>query len=305
MRISRLSFLALCPAWLAAAGCDVSAPGNSTSGSTSVYKPAASVDAGDASVLGNIEADAETADAAAAPLQQSNMLCVLTTTCDPDLADTASSCHVAPDGGAYDPSGGYDGGTLACRVQPSPSVSSDGLGMSTSCSVAGPGTAGDACTSPTDCAARFDCVGQGSCRQYCCAGNTQCSAEEFCDIQPLAAATTTKVPVCMPIEPPGGCDLSSALGSPVANGIVTCPTGQTCAIVREDGSTGCVEAGGQTAGEACNTDHCAAGLVCLGALNARLCYALCATSASGACPAPMTCQGGLPLFQDPKVGVCR
>jgi hypothetical protein len=263
-----------------------------------------SVDGGDASPPPSPEDDGGP-DVLVAPIQQNNVLCVVTTTCDPDSPETASSCHVAPDGGAYDPSAGYGSATLACRVQPAASVASNGLGLPTACSVAGPGTAGDACKMATDCAAGFDCVGMGTCRHYCCAGNGQCGGDEFCDIQPLAAATTTKVPVCMPIEPVGGCSPASAVPpSGAAGAMPSCPQGQSCAIVREDGATGCVEIGDKAAGEPCDTDHCAAGLVCLGALNARLCYALCKTSAS-ACPSPETCQGGLPLFQDPTVGVCR
>jgi hypothetical protein len=300
---SFLSFL-LIPGLLSAAACSVTAPGQSfQAGAPPVVNTTASMDGGDAAPTASPEEDGG-GDAFAAPLQQNNVLCVVTTTCDPDSPETASSCHVAPDGGAYDPSAGYGGDTLACRVQPASSIASDGVGLPTACSVAGPGTAGETCTEATDCAAAFDCVGMGTCRHYCCAGNGQCGAQEFCDIQPLAAATTTKVPVCMPIVIPG-CSLRSELPDAPASATPACSKGQTCAIVREDGTTGCVEAGGKAAGEPCNTDHCADGLVCLGALNARLCYALCSTSASGACPSPMTCQGGLPLFQDPTVGVCR
>ncbi len=304
-----LSFLSclLVPGLLAAAACSVTPPGNSFGNATPpVVSTTANMDGGDATPADSIEDDAG-GDAPAAAAQQNNLLCVVTTAsvCDPDSPATASSCHVAPDGGAYNPAAGYDGGDiLACRVQPATSVTSDGFGLPTACSVAGSGTAGEKCTEPTDCAAEFDCVGgMGTCRQYCCAGNVQCGPQEFCDIQPLAVATTTKVPVCMPIES-SGCSLRSALAN-APTGATSCLPGQTCAIVREDGTTGCVEAGGKTAGEPCNTDHCADGLVCLGALNARLCYALCLTSGSGECPSPMTCQGGLPLFQDPTVGVCR
>jgi len=272
------------------------------------------MDGGDAASGAMPEDDGGSGDAPVATLQQNNLLCAVTTTCDPDSPETPGSCHVAPDGGAYDPSADYDSETLACRVQPATSVASNGVGLPTACSVAGAGTAGDTCTAATDCAAGYDCTssgtGAGTCRHYCCAGNGQCGGRdagvpEFCDIQPLAAATTTKVPVCMPIVTPG-CSLRSALPGAPASATPSCYSkGQTCAIVREDGTTGCVEEGGKTAGEPCNTDHCADGLVCLGALNARLCYALCLTSGSGACPSPMTCQGGLPLFQDPTVGVCR
>ena len=309
-----LCLLAAIPGLLAGA-CDVSAPGNAFGGA-SQFAPAASAgrDAGDAAPTGTAEDDGGSGDAELAPSVQSSELCVGTNAqasstlmCDPDLPSTASYCDKAPDGGAYDPSANYGNSILACRVQPSSAGNSSDLGLGPLCSVAGSGTAGDACTAATDCAAGFDCVGTGgTCRHYCCAGNSQCGPQDFCDIQPLATANTTRIPVCMPIV---ACSLESALpGAMAGDAGVGCPDSngvdETCGIVREDGTTGCVEVGDRIAGESCDTGHCQAGLVCLGALNARLCYALCNTTRSQ-CMAPMTCQGGLPLFQDPTVGVCR
>ncbi len=292
---------------LFAAACSVSAPGGPAFDGPP--RAVASLDAGDAGPTGTAGDDGGSGDAELAPSVQSSELCVGTNAqanstlmCDPDVPSTASSCDKAPDGGVYDPSAGYGDSILACRVQPSSAGTSNDLGLGPLCSVAGSRTAGEACASASDCAAGFDCVGTGVCRHYCCAGNSQCGTQEFCDIQPLAAANTTRVPVCMPIVT---CSLSSALP-----GMTTyqCADGngppETCGIVREDGATGCVEVGDVTAGHSCDTGHCQAGLVCLGALNARLCYALCNTTQSQ-CAAPMTCQGGLPLFQDPTVGVCR
>ena len=101
-----------------------------------------------------------------------------------------------------------------------------------------------------------------------------------------------EVPVCMPAHP---CDLLQP---------GTCPSGQTCAVVREDGSLSCVEVGAAPAGKSCQTEHCASDLVCLGAAT-RTCYALCQVGKSNQCPASQTCKGGLPLFVDPSVGVCQ
>ena len=294
MKPRRITLFALLPSLLTAAACTVSTPQAADApGPTKVVGPTGGSDAGDAAAP-TVDVDAGEVDASAAPREQNNKLCMVSTTCDPDTAETAASCHVAPDGGAYDPGAGYADAGLACRVQPSASIASNGLGMPTTCAVAGPGVAGAKCKLPSDCAAGLDCVGEGVCRHYCCAGNSQCSSQEFCDVQSLAFATTTKVPVCMPIQPPGGCSLWPK-GS--------CTAG-TCAIVHDDGTTGCVETGPKLAGESCDVDHCAFGLVCLGALNARLCYALCDTRGTS-CTAPQTCQGGLPLFQDPNVGVCQ
>jgi hypothetical protein len=308
MRPRRITLLAVLLAAGPAAACSVSAPGGA---SFSQYQPSAGIttgtpDGGDASPNNLAQEDAGTeapSPAYDASIPQSNMLCLSVTSCDPDVPVTAVSCNLAPDGGAFDPSSGYSNATLACRVEPATSVATDGLGIATTCSVSGAGMAGTTCKEPTDCAAGFDCVGEGSCRHYCCAGNSQCSSSDFCDVQALASAATTKVPVCMPIEMPG-CDLLSSLSDP-PTGAVACPAGKTCAIVREDGTTGCVDIGPQGAGESCDRAHCEAGLACLGALNARKCYALCDATKSSTCTAPMMCQGGLPLFQDPSVGVCR
>ena len=248
-------------------------------------------------------------EAAAAGSGLGSLLCPQTDAgpvplCHPDAPTSAGMCQsLAPDGGPYDPSGGYADASLACRVVPSMSVATNGLGQGLLCAVSGTGMDGDSCRSGNDCAAGFDCVGAGVCRHYCCEGNAPCMrtdggpGDQFCDIQPLAPASTTKIPVCMPIMPgPAGCTL---LGS-------SCPMNTTCAVVREDGATSCVEVGNAQAGDSCETDHCASGLVCLGTVGARECFKLCSTNKpTYSCTAPATCQGGLPLFQDPSVGVCR
>jgi hypothetical protein len=279
-------------AGLWALGCSVSAPSENP---TTPGPTARAMDAGAADTGAVASGDAAGVDAPQAATTVGYALCADSTGCDPDVATTSQACGLAPDGGPFDPTAGYGPATLACRVQPATSISANGMGLAPVCSVAGTGGDGDACKASTDCAARFDCVGNGECRHYCCGGNAQCGSDQFCDVQPLAVATTTKVPVCMPITPSGGCALLEK---------TPCPGGETCAIVRDDGTTGCVESGPQGVGQSCETDHCKAGLVCLGAPNARQCYGLCSTKSS-ACTAPETCQGGLPLFQDPSVGICR
>jgi hypothetical protein len=295
-----------------AVGCSVSAPSSAFGEQTIVHNQVP--DGGDAAI-----APEDAGVASPETSTNGSPLCLPMTDggpamCSPDVPASAGLCLKAPDGGTYNPT--YDAAGLACRVQPSQNVSSGGVGAPTACSVAGHGEDGATCLEASDCAAGFECVGTmsptgdavaGACRHYCCAGNAECSAPvdtssvpEFCDIQSLMSATTTRVPVCMPIHPAGGCPLLPA-GS--------CPADETCAVVREDGATSCVEVGDVAAGEPCDTDHCKAGLVCLrsfgGAAGPRpLCYTLCQT-ALGGCTAPETCQGGLPLFQDPSVGVCR
>jgi hypothetical protein len=216
---------------------------------------------------------------------------------DPITPMTATACNT--DGGANDAGGG-----LGCHVSPNGSLPV--------CLAAGPGMDGDHCASSTDCAAGLECVASGTCRPYCCTGPGKCAAGgdaggpgEFCDIQQVAGPTDTKVPVCMPIQ---SCSLLAQL-TQVDAGASQCGAGQTCAVVRgDDGATSCVAIGKAMAGDPCDTEHCAAGLVCLG-ISQRKCYELCLTQATAtaplsACPAGLTCQGGLPLFPNPAVGIC-
>jgi hypothetical protein len=216
---------------------------------------------------------------------------------DPITPMTVTACNT--DGGENDAGGG-----LACHVAPN--------GSPPVCLAAGPGMDGDACKVPTDCAAGLECVGSGTCRPYCCSGLVKCAAGddaggagEFCDIQQAAGPTDTKVPVCMPIR---SCSLLGQLTDVDAGGS-HCGTDETCAVVRgDDGATSCVAIGKAMAGDPCDTQHCAAGLVCLGTTQ-RKCYQLCLTQVSAAppapsCPAGMTCKGGLPLFPNPAVGIC-
>jgi hypothetical protein len=298
--------LALVPAVGAlAAGCSVSAPG-AASGPPQIIQY---VDGGDA---GMALSEGGNPDAAPAGMY-GNRLCAGLLQCDPDNSPSNPYVCKLPDAGVIDPTDGGLG--MACRVVPT--NASDGGPPATMCSVASTGTSGMQCQSAADCAPGFDCVSSatgdagllGTCRHYCCSGSCE-NKHEFCDIQPLAVASTTKVPVCMPITPPGGCELIAGDGGS------SCPPNQTCAIVRDDGTTGCVEVGSRTQNQPCDTDHCGSGLVCLGSVavpldapGARKCYQLCSTSTAAAmeygCPMGTTCQGGLPLFQDPSVGICR
>jgi hypothetical protein len=283
--------LAFVPALVALlAACTAGPATTSTNGRTTVYNtyeadsgadsPGAASDDGEQSEAGVV-------DAGAAAYQGSPLCLWMATSCNPDDPATC----VLP----------TEGGTPTCHVVPATSeTANNGVGASTTCSAAGQGGDGASCTAQADCAPEYDCVGSGTCRRYCCAGNSVCNPTQFCDVQPLASATTTKVPVCMPIQPAGGCQLLDA-----DSGDGSCPEHETCAVVRETGATGCVEIGGQQADQDCDVDHCESGLVCLGSPGERSCYNLCDTSSGVGCIAPQTCQGGLPLFQDPAVGVCR
>jgi hypothetical protein len=243
---------------------------------------------------GGAQADAK------APAFQGSPLCAAqpTTDCYPDDPSTAKFCDLAPDGGPYNSTAGYDNAKLACRVQPAPTSAA---GVQPVCVPAGSAGDGSWCKSSEECAPTYDCVGAGTCQRYCCSGNTECLAAEFCDIQTTVATSSIEVPVCMPIHPAGGCQLLDP---------TSCEQTETCAVVREDGATSCVAVGAAKAGASCDYDHCATGLVCLGTPGQRLCFQLCHTdvaASSNECSAStqQSCKGGLPLFPDPTVGICQ
>jgi len=259
------------------------------------------VDGGDA---GGSSSDAAVEAQTLAPTLQGSPLCnaPLTGSCYPDDPTTAMACGLAPDGGAFNAAAGYDNAALACRVVAT-APDATGAAQAPACSPAGNAGDGSWCKSSNECQAGFDCVGAGTCQHYCCSGNTECGPElpvavanEFCDIQATTQTTGVEIPVCMPIHPPGGCQLLDA---------DACPTTETCSVVRDDGSTSCVAIGGAEAGQPCDKDHCAASLVCLGTLGSRTCYQLCETQTGSQCSTAQQCKGGLPLFPDPTIGICQ
>jgi len=209
--------------------------------------------------------------------------------CRPD-DPTAQGCQLPFDAGDDPFASASDATTLACHV----STRLDTAGQPT-CLPAGTFVEGHGCFSQLDCSPGLECVGTGAgtCRRYCCGGNSQCP-DGFCDIQPVAAFTWTKVPVCMPKRP-------CTLLDPFA-----CTLDTTCSVVTDDGQTSCVAVGGAKAGDSCDTDHCGWYLVCRGASGARRCYSLCSTGLVGPhCGPQQTCKGGLPLFPDPEYGICQ
>ncbi|MDP8998660.1 MAG: hypothetical protein M3O46_00950 [Myxococcota bacterium] len=213
--------------------------------------------------------------------------------CYPDDPTVAKACSLAPDGGVYSASAGYDNVALACHVE----RVKNGSDVKPVCTAAGGATDGMACRDSVDCAPGYECVGDRTCRHYCCAGS--CSRQdEFCDIQPTASDLTLTVPVCMTIRSCGLLDQPTDAGS--------CPRNQTCAVVDENGATSCVVAGQGKPGDSCDTDHCARWLTCVGTSGHRRCYELCHTMAKPSeCSAKETCTGGLPLFPVPGIGICQ
>jgi hypothetical protein len=293
VRSVRLVLVALVAASSLAAGCSVSLSSNTGAGAE-VTSPPAPVhpyepDASDAGYAASLEP----AESAAVSAVQGNPLCNASPYVGGCYPDLPVSCGLATDGGDADLAID-DGQPLACHVQ---SVSDGGdAGVEPVCVPAGAGIDGNACLHGTDCAAGFECV-QNVCRHYCCSGNGACSLADFCDIEPTTDAPGTLVPVCVPLVP---CQLLALDGSPGG-----CAAGDSCEIVRDDGTTSCETVGSAEQGASCNSQHCAAGLVCLGPAGSRNCYTLCYTATMAECNASQQCAGGLPLFPDPAVGWCQ
>lgn len=236
--------------------------------------------------------------------------------CYPDDPTTAQACGIAPDGSAdYDLDAGYGNAAVACHVVP---LADAEAGVGPVCKPAGTGGDGASCHDSTDCAPSFECVGSGVCRQYCCYSG--CDTTQFCDIQPETAQENgIPVPVCVPIRPctllvdpsdasaveSGDADAGDAGALPAGS----CAADETCAVVTTVSAvplTSCVQNGGAGVGASCDSDHCSAGLMCIGTSGNRHCYQLCHTlDASSECPSTQSCTGGLPLFTDPMTGVCK
>jgi hypothetical protein len=220
----------------------------------------------------------------------------LATGCYPDNPTTAQACP--PDGGTLDLSSLAPDAAVACRV----ATDIDGLSPHPVCAPTGNGTVGQSCTASKDCGPGLDCVATGpmtaACLAYCCKGNSACPTFDFCDVEPLSAQSTAKVPVCVPMR---HCELfSTAPGN--------CPDNETCSVVRVDpetgiGSTSCVQVGTAQAGDSCDKEHCASGLDCIGVPGQRMCFQLCHIAGSD-CPPSQVCKGGLPLFSA-TVGICQ
>jgi hypothetical protein len=234
----------------------------------------------------------ENGDTGAGAAYQGSPLCNASASkgCYPDDPASAQTCNIASDAGTT-PSSADAGTPYACHVSPEANAQ-----VGQVCTAAGTGHDGDACTNGGDCAAGFECVGEGTCRHYCCDPTACTGAHSFCDIQTIldAPIPDTRVPVCMPVS---SCTLLT---------VDQCLPNGTCAVVRPtDGTTSCVPVGPQLVGQECETDHCAADLVCLGTLGSRTCYQLCATNAPSVCQMGQSCVGSAPEFQDPDFGICQ
>lgn len=182
----------------------------------------------------------------------SNAMCVpgpVSEECAP--GGSPSMNNLAPDGGSK----------LTCQL-----VANDQDALEAKCTMAGDAEAGDPCKEATDCGVGLGCQGTpvtGVCRQYCCDDPNACPAQTYCTPSAMAELDI-EVPFCAPVTP---CEL--------LNDAAWCGPGETCAVVRSDGTTSCVpvpppgEAGFE--GDAC---PCAAGYMCSNATGTclKLCH---------------------------------
>jgi hypothetical protein len=249
------------------------------------YEP----DAADAGVTEEVgEPGASIATTPAVPYQGSPLCRASRTTgCYPD--DVVNACLLPPTPGSAAAS--LDAGI---EFAPACHVVSDGLVPRTQCEPSTvPGMYASTCAHPEECSPGYECVEGGTCRHYCCAGNSSCTEGQFCDMQPVADSPGTLVPVCLAQIP---CVLMKD---------EPCSPDQQCSVVRDDGATSCVSVGMAQDGEPCEEQHCDRHLVCLGSLGSRRCQPLCSTLDPTACTNGRTCIGTLPLFPNPTVGVCQ
>jgi|CZKU01.1.fsa_nt_gi hypothetical protein len=266
------------------AGCGSGANPPSPSGATPTTIHAFVADASDAGASDEVPQGT----ARAQSLQGSPLCHASYSSCFPD--DVLNACDLPVDGGSSD--AGFDldvSAAPACHVIMS--------GSNPGCLPAGLGMTNATCSQSDQCAAGHECIGAGSCRHYCCAGTSACQINEFCDVQPTAQDPTIVVPVCMPQLP---CLLLED---------AFCPATQQCSVVREDGTTSCVNVGTAQDGDRCDAEHCARGLVCIGAQDAATCAPLCYTADPHACANTAkpgrACVAMLPLFRSKAVGVCQ
>jgi len=263
-------------------------------GGASVSIPPAGVDAGD--VIGS--GTAPFADAGVASPTVGSWLCNYSYDSDAGAhvcqPDTSSQCpSVDAPGAPGDWDAGEDGGP-ACRV----TVNGQ------KCDSAGPGGDGAQCLTSKDCAVSFECVGSpGQCRHYCCSGNSTCdqaaaaaqtAGPTFCDVQTTTDGAQS-VPVCEPV--------TNCTPLLTGSGAGTCADGYTCAVVKDDGTTSCVEIGTVGIGGDCSQLHCRAELTCLGDVGSRKCFELCQESAP-AC-SQGSCMSSAQLFTNANVGICQ
>jgi hypothetical protein len=172
--------------------------------------------------------------------------------------------------------------TLTCKLAPISGAAVAG------CTPAGDLVVSNPCQTAADCGVGLACVATpsgGVCRPYCCGQVEACPIDTYCAPVPMAEAAV-KIPVCLPAYKCKPLDDS------------TCMNGQTCTIVRDDGTTSCVDPGDGSRGDAC---PCSAGQVCSKITNT--CLKLCHIGNDTADCGAGSCQGGVMGYPD-GIGIC-
>jgi hypothetical protein len=167
-------------------------------------------------------------------------------------------------------------------------------GVIAACGVVGQGEMNAPCQQVSDCGPGLACVATvngGQCRPYCCGDVEACPEHTFCAPRKAVEDLGAPVPVCTPAD---DCQLLDD---------ASCCTGGdcdlTCTIVRNDGTTSCVEPGPGKLGDAC---PCAAGYICTKLTNE--CKKLCHLGQDAVdCEGGGTCLGGL-MGYPAGIGVC-
>jgi len=201
--------------------------------------------------------------------------------CTPDPSGTGGS------GGAG--AGGRDTTIYDCQLK----VDERSRQMEGVCAATGSIAAGDSCLDSSDCAPGHACIADNSCAPYCCSDVEACPSGTYCALRapvgaeiPSGLTEIPRFPVCVDAT---NCTLLDP-GS--------CQSGQTCTIVRVDGTTSCVEPGDGMAGDAC---PCAADHVCNTKKNE--CLKLCKLGSPGDCPQDHICQSGGSIYPQ-DFGIC-
>lgn len=196
-------------------------------------------------------------------------------------------CMLGDPMNACPPPGDPMGPPASCQIVPTKD------GVKAMCLPPGMFQEGEPCESATNCAPGLGCARKesnvGVCLPYCCNDIESCAAGTYCMPTPMAedalGPEPLRIPVCVPVVPCKLLDDSM------------CTQGRTCALVRADGTTSCVEPGPGKEGEAC---PCSAGHVCV--LSSNTCRQLCHVGGND-CTDGGVCQGGSEGFPD-GIGLC-
>ena len=178
--------------------------------------------------------------------------------------------------------GAVDGSVVSCKL-----VDVDG-GTAAQCGASGTSGENAPCKEASDCAAELGCVHGLTpvCLSYCCGDPDWCPSDTYCAPAVMEDDQSISIPVCTPAD---NCALFID---------IPCTAGQTCQIVRDDGTTSCMAPGPGTDGQAC---PCAKGFTC--SWSTGTCLTLCHTMGGTECGTKGYCEGGIEPYPD-GVGVC-